>query len=71
MKFYYTVDLCESFSKSKKKLNAFKYLGLFSKGDVIPDQYYENPENFETVAQKNLCVTEKLLFASERAQFCS
>ena len=58
MKFYYTVDLCESFSKSKRKLNVFKYLGLFSKRDAIPDQYYENPENFETVAQKYLYVTE-------------
>merc|ERR1711911_246176 len=35
-------DLCEAFdnfSKSERKLNLFKYLGLFSRRDAIPDQY--------------------------------
>ena len=37
-------DLCEAFdnlSESERKLNLFKYLGLFSRRDAIPDQYYD------------------------------
>ena len=46
-------DLCEAFdnfSESERKLNLFKYLG-FSRRDAIPDQYYEDPDDLETVPQ--------------------
>ena len=45
-------DLCESFdnfSEYERKVNLFKYLGLFSRRDAIPDQYYEDSD--ETVPQ--------------------
>ena len=41
-KFKILQDLCEAFdnfSESERKLNLFKYLGLFSRRDAIPDQY--------------------------------
>ena len=44
-------DLCEAFSESERKLKLFKYLGLFSRRDAIPDQYYEDPDDLETVPQ--------------------
>ena len=51
-------DLCEAFdnlSESERKLNLFKYLGLFSRQDAIPDQYniiiYKNPDDLETSPQ--------------------
>ena len=47
-------DLCEafdSFSESEGKLYLFKYFGLFSRRDAIPDQYYEDPDDLETVTQ--------------------
>ena len=47
-------DLCEAFdnfSEPERKLNLFKYLGLFSTRDAIPDQYYEDPDDLETVPQ--------------------
>ena len=50
-------DLCEAFdnfSESERKLNLFKYFGLLSRRDAIPDQYYEDP-NF-------LCQIETLHF---------
>ena len=46
-------DLCEAFdyfSESERKRNLFKYLG-FSRRDAIPDQYYEDPDDLETVPQ--------------------
>ena len=70
-KYEILLDLCEAFdnfSESERKLNLFKYLGLFSRRDAIPDQYYEDPDDLETVPQLNFHVTEKLLFASERAR---
>ena len=42
-------DLCEAFdnfSEPERKLNLFKYLGLFSTRDAIPDQYYEDPLHY-------------------------
>ena len=47
-------DLCEAFgifSESLRKLNLLKYLGLFSRRDAIPDQYYEDPGDLEIVPQ--------------------
>ena len=48
-------DLCEAFdnfSESERKLYLFnKYLELFSRRDAIPDQYYEDPDDHETVPQ--------------------
>ena len=47
-------DLCEAFdnfSESESKLYLFKYLGLFSRRDAIPDQHYEDPDDLETVPQ--------------------
>ena len=47
-------DLCEAFdnfSESERKLNLFKYLGLFSRRDAIPDQYNEDPGDLEIVPQ--------------------
>ena len=44
-KFEILQDLCEAFdnfSEPERKLNLFKYLGLFSRRDAIPDQYYED-----------------------------
>ena len=38
-------------SESERKLNLFKYLGLFFRQDAIPDQYYEDPDDLETVSQ--------------------
>ena len=38
--------------------NVFKYLALFSKREAIPDQYYEDPEDLETVARNKFDVTE-------------
>ena len=37
--------------ESERKLNLLKYLGLFSRRDAIPDQYYEDPVDLETVPQ--------------------
>ena len=51
------LELCESFdnfSESERKLNLFKYLGLFSRRDAIPDQYYEDPDDPESVLPENL-----------------
>ena len=51
-KFEILQDLCQAFdnfSKSERKLHLFKYLGLFSRRDAIPDQYYEDSD--ETVPQ--------------------
>ena len=53
-KYEILLDLCEAFdnfSESERKLNLFKYLGLFSRRDAIPDQYYEDPDDLETVPQ--------------------
>jgi len=33
----------------QRKLHLFKYPGLFSRRDAIPDQYYENSDDLETV----------------------
>ena len=47
-------DLCEAFdnfSESERKRNLFKYLGSFSRRDAIPDQYYEDPDDLETVPE--------------------
>ena len=48
------LELCESFdnfSESERKLHLFKYLGLFSRRNAIPDQYFEDPDDLETVPQ--------------------
>ena len=53
-KFEILQDLCEAFdnfSEPERKLNLFKYLRLFSTRDAIPDQYYEDPDDLETVPQ--------------------
>ena len=53
-KFEILQDLCEAFdnfSEPERKLNLFKYLGLFSRRDAIPDQYYEDHDDLETVPQ--------------------
>ena len=50
-KFEILQDLCEAFDnfkESERKLNLFKYLGLFSRRDAIPDQYYEDSDDLET-----------------------
>jgi len=47
-------DLCkafDNFTESERKLNLFKYLGLFSRRDAIPDQYYEDSDDLETEPQ--------------------
>ena len=44
----------DNFSESERKLNLFKYLGLFSRRDAIPDQYYEDPDDPESVLPENL-----------------
>ena len=70
-KYEILLDLCEAFdnfSESERKLHLFKYLGLFSRRNAIPDQYFEDPDDLETLPQLNFHVTEKLLFASERAR---
>ena len=53
-KFEILQDLCEAFdnfTESERKLNLFKYLGLFSRRDAIPDQYYEDSDDLETEPQ--------------------
>ena len=53
-KFEILQDLCEAFdnfTESEGKLNLFKYLGLFSRRDAIPDQYYEDSDDLETEPQ--------------------
>ena len=53
-KFGILQDLCEAFdnfTESERKLNLFKYLGLFSRRDAIPDQYYEDSDDLETEPQ--------------------
>ena len=53
-KFEILQDLCEAFDNftvSERKLNLFKYLGLFSRRDAIPDQYYEDSDDLETEPQ--------------------
>jgi len=57
-KFEILQDLCEAFdnfSEPERKLNLsrikLKYLGLFSSRDAIPDQYYEDHDDLETVPQ--------------------
>ena len=53
-KYEILLNLCEAFdnfSESERKLNLFKYLGLFSRRDAISDQYYEDPDDLETVPQ--------------------
>ena len=53
-KYEILLDLCEAFdnfSESERKLHLFKYLGFFSRRDAIPDQYYEDPVDLETVPQ--------------------
>ena len=47
----YLCEAFDNFSESERKLNLFKYLGLFSRRDAIPDQYYEDPDDLETVPQ--------------------
>ena len=53
-KYEILLDLCEAFdnfSESERKLHLFKYLGLFSRRNAIPDQYFEDPDDLETVPQ--------------------
>ena len=75
-KFEILQDLCEAFdnfTESERKLNLFKYLGLFSRRDAIPDQYYEDTDDLELnrklLLNKNFHKTKQLLVASERARF--
>ena len=47
-KYEILLDLCEAFdnfSESERKLHLFKYLGLFSRRNAIPDQYFEDPDD--------------------------
>ena len=47
-------DLCvnfDEFSECARKENLIKYLGLFSGRDPIPDNYFEDSEDPETVSQ--------------------
>ena len=39
---------------AKSKFRLIKYLGLFSRRDAIPDQYYEDPDDPESVLPENL-----------------
>ena len=50
----HSISIVSNFSESERKLNLFKYLGLFSRRDAIPDQYYEDPDDPESVLPENL-----------------
>ena len=75
-KFKNLQDLCEAFdnfSESERKLNLFKYLGVFARRDAIPDQYNGDPgPGFLVILKlylnKNFHVREYLLFTSEIAR---
>ena len=41
----------DKFSESERKENLFKYLGLFSRRDAIPDEYFEDSDDPETVTE--------------------
>ena len=41
----------DKFSESERKENLFKYLGLFSRRDAIPDEYFEDSDDPEFVTE--------------------
>ena len=51
MKFWEIDVHFDDFSECNRKENLFKYLGLFLRGDPIPDNYFEDSKNPEAVSQ--------------------